>query len=190
MRCGDGTLPDVDEAGPDAVLVTRGGLDWLLGTVREVGAGLAWTGRPDDDELNPTLYSGGAGIVVVLLEGFRHFGDSEYAEAAARGARAVDARHRSPVGSSVVDRGAADLVVGVEEGLGEQGAHVGAAEPVNDALAVALSFDQSGEAQFGQVLAGDRGPAGRDRGEGGDVEFGIAQRPQHPHAGGIGEQRE
>ena len=81
----------MNETGPDAVLLTRGALDWLLGMARDVGAGLAWTGRPDDDELNPTLYSGGAGIVVALLEGYRYFGDSEYAEAAVRGARAIAA---------------------------------------------------------------------------------------------------
>ena len=47
-----------------------------------------------------------------------------------------------------MDGRAADLVVGVEEGFGEQGAHVAAAESVHDALALTLSFDQTGEAQF------------------------------------------
>lgn len=41
----------------------------------ERGTGLAWTGRPDDDELDPTLYSGTAGIVLALLEGYQHFGE-------------------------------------------------------------------------------------------------------------------
>src|SRR5207244_12981441 len=44
--------------------------------------------------------------------------------------------------------GAAGLVVGIEESVGEQGAHVGAAEPVDDGLPVALTFDQPGEAQL------------------------------------------
>ncbi len=48
----------------------------------------------------------------------------------------------------VVDGCAADLVFGVEEGLGEEGADVAAAQAVDDALAVSLAFDQAGEAQF------------------------------------------
>jgi hypothetical protein len=31
--------------------------------------GLAWTGHTGDDEVDPALYSGGAGIVITLLEG-------------------------------------------------------------------------------------------------------------------------
>ncbi len=37
----------------------------------------------------PTLYSGTAGIVLAFLEGYRHFGDDRYAQAAARGAQSV-----------------------------------------------------------------------------------------------------
>ena len=67
-------------------------LEWLLGQAREYEAGgLAWVGRTDDDELDPTLYSGTAGIMLALLEGYRHFGDDRYAVAAARGARMVAA---------------------------------------------------------------------------------------------------
>ena len=65
-----------------------------------------------------------------------------------------------------------------------------AAEAVYDALAVSLALDQAGEAQFRQVLAGDRGAALGDGGEAGDVEFGIAQCPEHADSGGVGEQRE
>ena len=65
-----------------------------------------------------------------------------------------------------------------------------AAEAVYDALAVSLALDQAGEAQFRQVLAGDRGAALGDGGEAGDVEFGVAQRPQHADSGRVGEQRE
>ena len=35
-------------------------LEWLLGSARETGSGLAWTGR--DDAARPRLYSGAAGI--------------------------------------------------------------------------------------------------------------------------------
>jgi hypothetical protein len=79
------------ETGPDASLLAQNALEWLLAGARECGTGLAWTGRPDDDELDSTLYSGAAGIVLALLEGYRHFGDDRYGEAAELGARSVAA---------------------------------------------------------------------------------------------------
>jgi hypothetical protein len=77
--------------GSDASGLARQALDWLLVTARSSGAGLAWPGRLDDDELDPTLYSGASGIVLALLEGYRQFGDDRYAAAAERGARSVAA---------------------------------------------------------------------------------------------------
>ncbi len=79
------------ESLPDGAAAGRAALEWLLTQAREDGVALAWTGRPDDDELDPTLYSGTAGIVLALLEGYRHFGDERFAKAAERGARAVAA---------------------------------------------------------------------------------------------------
>jgi hypothetical protein len=78
-------------AGPDAARLAETALDWLLAMAHDRGESLAWTGRPDDDELNPTLYSGASGIVAALLEAYRHFGDDRYGEAAAREARSVAA---------------------------------------------------------------------------------------------------
>jgi hypothetical protein len=95
-----------------------------------------------------------------------------------------------PCVALVVDGRAADVVIGVEEGFGEHGADVAAAQAVDDTLAVSLPFDEAGEAQFRQVLAGDGGAAFGDGGEAGDVEFGVAQRPQHADSGGVGEQGE
>ncbi|MGW5430313.1 lanthionine synthetase LanC family protein [Streptomyces sp. NPDC004059] len=66
------------------------GLRWLIAAARETGdGGLAWTTRPSDDEPNPTFYSGTAGIVPVLLEAWRHFGDDSYADTALRAARGL-----------------------------------------------------------------------------------------------------
>jgi cation diffusion facilitator family transporter len=87
-----------------------------------------------------------------------------------------------------VDGFAADLMVGVEQGFGQQGAHVAAAEAVDHALTVAVAFDQAGEAEFGQVLAGYGGPGAGGLGERGDVEVGLTQGPEHPHPGRISEQ--
>ena len=79
----------VSLAACDAEMLASGGLEWLLGLARETPDGLVWTGHPGDTEIDPTLYSGAAGIVIALLEGHRHFGDDRYADAAARGAQAI-----------------------------------------------------------------------------------------------------
>ncbi|MFJ6838636.1 lanthionine synthetase LanC family protein [Streptomyces sp. NPDC091209] len=66
------------------------GLRWLIEAARGTPrGGLAWTTRPSDDEPDPTLYSGTAGNVPVLLEAWRHFGDDSYADAALRAARSL-----------------------------------------------------------------------------------------------------
>jgi len=79
----------VPESPADAADLARAALEWLLALARPDGAALTWSGRPDDDEFDPTLYSGTAGIVVALLEGYEHFGDDRFAAAALRGTRAV-----------------------------------------------------------------------------------------------------
>lgn len=76
---------------PDGEVLGRAALEWLLTMAHERGTALAWAGRSDDDELDPTLYSGTAGIVLAFLEGYRHFGDDRYAVAAARGAETISA---------------------------------------------------------------------------------------------------
>ncbi|MFF9200283.1 lanthionine synthetase LanC family protein [Streptomyces sp. NPDC014986] len=66
------------------------GLRWLTAAARDTaGGGLAWTDVPSSDEGDPMLYSGTAGIVPVLLEAWRHFGDDSYADTAARAARGL-----------------------------------------------------------------------------------------------------
>ena len=63
----------------------------MLGSARSTEAGLGWADTRVADELDPTLYSGAAGIVLALLEGHRHFGDARYGDAALRGARTIAA---------------------------------------------------------------------------------------------------
>lgn len=74
-----------------AETLAAGGLEWLLGTARAEGPGLAWAGTAGSGEFDPSLYSGGAGIVITLLEAHRHFRDDRYADAALRGSRAIAA---------------------------------------------------------------------------------------------------
>ncbi|MFF2203547.1 lanthionine synthetase LanC family protein [Streptomyces sp. NPDC058145] len=86
MTAPEATVVAVDEVEDLAVE----GLRWLTEAARETDdGGLAWTDRLSDDELTPTLYSGTAGIVPVLLEAWRHFGDDSYADTALRAARSI-----------------------------------------------------------------------------------------------------
>jgi hypothetical protein len=75
--------------------LARGAVDWLIAQARVGDAGLVWTPTPTPtlpgDDADFTLYQGGAGIVLALLEAHRHFGDDRYGEAALRGARAIAA---------------------------------------------------------------------------------------------------
>ncbi len=73
----------------EAEALAADSLTWLLGQAVETPEGLVWSGKPSDDEIDPTLYSGASGIVVTLLEAYRHFEDDQYADAALRGARAI-----------------------------------------------------------------------------------------------------
>ncbi|MHB8340956.1 MAG: lanthionine synthetase LanC family protein [Mycobacteriales bacterium] len=72
---------------PDVPDLAAGALEWLLASAQATDAGLAWTATRSADELDPTLYSGAAGIVVTLLEAYRHFGDDRFGEAAVRAGR-------------------------------------------------------------------------------------------------------
>ncbi|MEU0946225.1 lanthionine synthetase LanC family protein [Streptomyces canus] len=88
MTAVDGTTVRVDDVEELAV----DGLRWLVAAARETGdGGLAWPTAPSLEETDPTLYSGTAGIVSVLLEAWRHFGDDSYADLALRAGRALAA---------------------------------------------------------------------------------------------------
>lgn len=67
----------------DAGELGRLALDWLIARPVTTVGGAA------DGEPVPTLYSGTAGVVVALLEGWAHFGDEDCAQAALRGARQI-----------------------------------------------------------------------------------------------------
>ncbi|GAB3594504.1 hypothetical protein GCM10027446_18550 [Angustibacter peucedani] len=66
-------------------------LRWVLGQAQDDGTALRWTTHPEDDEIDPTLYSGAAGTALALLEAFSHTGSDHFADAAVRAARGVAA---------------------------------------------------------------------------------------------------
>jgi len=64
-----------------------GALEWLLHTAQKTDDGLRWSNLPGGEYLDATYYRGTSGVVAALLEGYRHFGDDRYGEAALSGAR-------------------------------------------------------------------------------------------------------
>ena len=86
MTATGGTTVTVDEVEELAAEALR----WLIGSAREApDGGLTWPDRPSDDAPDPTLYSGTAGNIPVLLEAWRHFGNDAYADTALRAARSL-----------------------------------------------------------------------------------------------------
>jgi hypothetical protein len=71
--------------------LAAGALKWMIGSAHSTEAGLTWGNTAIDDEADHTLYSGGAGVVLALLEAQRHFRDDRYGDAALRGAAALAA---------------------------------------------------------------------------------------------------
>lgn len=63
-------------AGAEVECLAADALRWMLANL-----------GPDDDDPDPTLYHGAAGIAVALLEAYAHFGDDRYADAAVAAAR-------------------------------------------------------------------------------------------------------
>ena len=97
-------------------------LDWLMSSAQQGESGLLWKAVPSNAEPDDTLYSGSAGIVLALLEGYHHFGDERYAIAAARGASTI-ARTMGHWDDSSLYFGLSGMAVAlhaVHEQLGEQ----------------------------------------------------------------------
>ncbi|MFC8363105.1 lanthionine synthetase LanC family protein [Streptomyces griseorubiginosus] len=88
MKEVDGTTVRTDQV--EALAVD--GLRWLVGAARETAdGGLVWPSAPSEKEPDPSLYDGAAGIVTVLLEAWRHFGDDSWADLALRAGRGLAA---------------------------------------------------------------------------------------------------
>ncbi len=142
----------------DAESLAAGGLRWLLGLARESNGALTWRETPGGDEIDPTLYSGSAGIVITLLEAYQHFGDDRYADAAIRGARGIAAAIDSVSHCSLYFglTGMAVALRAVDDVLGDSAAGVAA----DRALQVVRSrFDGERWSDQFELLGGNAGIA-------------------------------
>ena len=90
----DSTTTAGRPSGEAAESLARGALDWLLDVARGNDAGLTWAATVPGPAADFSLYHGAAGIVLTLLEAWRHFGDDRYGDAAVRGAAAIAAAAR------------------------------------------------------------------------------------------------
>jgi Lanthionine synthetase C-like protein len=85
-----GRLSCVSDPAAIAESLAIDGLAWLLSEGQPSHAGLAWSPVRGAD-VNPTLYQGGGGIVLALLEAHQHFKDESYADAAKSTGRSIAA---------------------------------------------------------------------------------------------------
>ncbi|MFE9969351.1 lanthionine synthetase LanC family protein [Streptomyces hirsutus] len=137
--------------------LTADALRWLLGNAREAeNRSLAWSATPTDDELDPTLYSGTAGVIPVLLEAWRHFGDDRYGDAALRAARsvsdAVDCREDNSLYSGLT--GLAFALRAVHDELGAPDAAAAASRALE---LVRARFDGTRWGDWFELLGGNAG---------------------------------
>lgn len=82
---------------------------------------------------------------------------------------------------------AAHLVVGVEQRLTEQRAHMTASQSIDHPATLAASLDQSGQAELREVLTGHRGPTPGERSQAPHVVLVVAQRPEDLDPSRIGQ---
>ncbi|MCN9240100.1 lanthionine synthetase C family protein [Streptomyces sp. RY43-2] len=133
------------------------GLRWLTAAARDTpGGGLAWPARLSDDESEPMLYSGTAGVVPVLLEAWRHFGDDTYADAALRAGRSlVDAVDSTEDDSLYFGRTGMALVLRtLREELGDEAAGAAADRALD---LVRSHFDGTRWGELFELLGGNAG---------------------------------
>jgi hypothetical protein len=64
----------------DSQYVAAEALEWLIDSAVDTHAGVAWATTRSSGECDPTLYSGGAGVVMTLLEAYEHFHSDRFAD--------------------------------------------------------------------------------------------------------------
>ncbi|WP_250006752.1 lanthionine synthetase LanC family protein [Actinoplanes sp. M2I2] len=165
-----------------------GALDWMIGSARPAGAGLTWASTAAGGEADHTLYSGGAGVVLTLLEAWSHFQDDRYAEAARRGAAASAAAVDGEEGCSLYFglTGMAVALRAVHRRLGDEAAGRAADRALSR---VRARFDGRGWGEMVELLFGNAG-IGLGALHAGDLELAVLAvepylRTADPTPGGV-----
>ena len=133
-------------------------LEWLMVQARPHGNGIVWTGVSTATEPSVDLYSGTAGVVLALLEAYRHSGDERWASAAAAGGRSLGQRVDGLDDASLYfgATGVAVALEAVAERLGDASAHAAA---VRALAAVREAFDGERWGGAFELMAGNAGVA-------------------------------
>ncbi|MDL2080359.1 lanthionine synthetase LanC family protein [Streptomyces sp. GXMU-J15] len=153
MIASDLPRPAVD----DVEALAADALRWLLAQARDAGdSGLGWPVRPSGAATDPMFYNGTAGIVPALLEGWRHFGDDTYADAALRAARGLAAAVPETPDSSLYFglTGMALALRAVHDALGDRAS----GEDADRAMALVRSrFDGTRWGELFELMGGNAG---------------------------------
>lgn len=148
----------VSAAHADPQAVAARALEWLLDSSFATEDGVAWGATRSAGERDPSLYSGGAGIVMALLEGHRHFGDDRFGEAAIEASHelavALKRSHDSSLYFGVT--GIAVALGAVHQTLGDASAGANATHALR---LVRDRFDGEGWGDRYELLAGNAGIA-------------------------------
>jgi lanthionine synthetase-like protein len=142
----------------DPIPLAEAALEWLIASARTTEHGLAWADTRTSTELNPNLYLGGAGVVMTLLEAYRHYDDDRFAELALSASRDVGARVESWEHCSLYFglTGMALALQSVHEVLGDATARVSAARALE---LVRERFDGDRWSDQFELLGGNAGIA-------------------------------
>jgi lantibiotic modifying enzyme len=143
-------------ADPEAVAALA--MEWLVDSVIVTDHGVAWGATPSASAHDSSLYSGGAGNVMALLEAHRHFNDDRFADVAIEASRELDVALRTWNDSSLYFgvTGVAVALWAVHDTLGDTGAHSSMTNAVN---LVRDRFDGRGWSDRFELLAGNAGIA-------------------------------
>jgi hypothetical protein len=153
------TLNEVEASAVDeAEALAVDGLRWLLSVARDTedDGGIGWPVRPSDDELEPMLYNGTAGVIPALLEAWRHFGDDSYADAALRAARGLAESVESVADDSLYfgRTGMALVLRAVHDDLGDSAAGDAAGRALE---LVRARFDGARWSEWFELMGGNAG---------------------------------
>lgn len=137
-------------------------LEWLLRHAREADTGLQWPHAVSDEETYRYLYHGSLGVIAALVEGYRHFKDDRYADAALRGTRATIALYEDADDCTLQNglAGFAYVMRGVGRELGDAEASAASARAL---ASIRDQFDGTGwlwvERRFYEMFYGNAGTA-------------------------------
>lgn len=142
----------------DAESLAAQALEWLIDCAVDTNDGLAWSTTRSSNDRDPTLYGGGAGVVMALLEAHEHFGGDRFADVALAASKelgaAIDAWEQCSLYFGLA--GIAVALQSVHDVIGDLGAQSSAARALQR---IRERFDGERWGDQFEMLAGNAGIA-------------------------------